>query len=510
MHFATDSYYHLFASAEAYDISGALSRANYTAVFLRWVQLSLGFNIVLDQRLVYIITMLFIAISITIVARLFIDKAKSKQPAVAVAINLSCVLIFVNPFVMEFLLFPECAIYVAAGSLCVAISVWLLNKKKLSSMLLSTLFLILALGAYQAYLGVYFAVASSMVWLDVSGQGSLSKTFNRFLANWLPVFFIGGIAALFQFAFMKVHAMFFAATNTYGTISLNLAGISENLGNLLRSQTHYFEWALGTALFVPFCIILVIALVILVVLLKRLSYQQWIMFFVFCAASYACVFAPHAVAAIQWVPFRSVFGFWAVIACFFLLPPLIVQEGRIRKNPAMPDSFDKSDSSESDGVGNDSEASNKGNRSRLFLPMLPVALSVTMLLAVFVVITDLAIDNCITVENDALIASEINARIIAYERESGIQVTTISNRGDEIPTRTYSGVRYTSYESNNKAIRVTWSLAEILNYYGDSQLVYETMDQAVFEQYFEGKNWDLLNLDEQLVFEGDHVYLCNF
>ena len=38
----------------------------------------------------------------------------------------------------------------------------------------------------------------------------------------------------------------------------------------------------------------------------------------------------------------------------------------------------------------------------------------------------------------------------------------------------------------------------------------ENISEETFEKYFEGKNWDVLNLSEQMIFEKDTVYLAGY
>lgn len=484
-HFASDSYFHMFAAAETYTGSTYLSRAGYTSAIIRWIQLSFGSNIVLDQNVTYIIAIICTAIAVTLLTRLFVQFMKRDTLPLALGVNFASAVVFINPYIVELMLFPECAIFVGAGNLLTALSVWFLAKKKLKSVLLSALFLILALGAYQAYLGIYFAASSFVMWLESREKTAIKP----FVMNWLLVFGIGIFAALFQVVFMKVYAVNFVPSNTYGTTNFSASNVTENIVMLVKSQPHFIGWMLGKKLVIPFCIMVGIMIILLIFTLRNAGLKNWLTFLFALATSYICVFAIHTIAEVYWVPLRSVFGIYAVMSCFLLLPSLLLCNGKNMES---------------------AENICRKNPKYICVSSVAAVLSAALFLTVSMVVTDLSTDNTITIQGDAQAAKEINTQIAEYEEETGVAVTTISIAFDESPSWNYPGVRYTPFESNSKALMTSWGLPNILVFYGGDYLEYEDMDAQIYKQYFEGKDWDSLNLDQQLVFIDSHVYLCHY
>jgi len=482
MHFSVDSYFHLTTNLESFLWADYLTRASYTAGLLRGAQLLFGFDIVLGQQIFYIIMILSSAGSITIIARIFIRRMQSDSLGNALAINLGCALVFINPFIMELMLFPECALFVAFGSLLTALSVSFFVKEQRAMKLLSVLMLILALGVYQAYLGIFFALASILVWLRAVELQSAKF----FLRNWLMVFGVALGAALFQVLFMQVYAHFLGQAYSYGTTTANPMSIAANIVSILIAQPHYFKWALGSSVLIPFCLLLCIMAIATYVTLMQQPLKLRLSFLLALVACYLCVFAIHTIAEVLWMPFRSVFGIWAVLSCFLLLPSLLLHKGWSgeKKGNATP-------------------------RARL-ATMTTIAATSLLFLAVTVVVSDLSTDNKITQTADAMVAREINARITAYEEETGIKVVSIANRLDTNPTYNYPGIRYLAYESNAKAINTGWSISNLINLFGEREIHLGSMDDSVYDRYFAGKDWDTLQLDEQLVFVDNRAYLCNY
>ena len=95
---------------------------------------------------------------------------------------------------------------------------------------------------------------------------------------------------------------------------------------LVLQQPRYFAWALGLELSIPFCLFLVILFVTVARSLRNTSRNHWVTFAIAFVASYLCVFSIHIIAVSFWVPFRSVFGLWAVLSCFLLMPPLLLRQ----------------------------------------------------------------------------------------------------------------------------------------------------------------------------------------
>ncbi|MCR5099883.1 MAG: hypothetical protein K6B41_00855 [Butyrivibrio sp.] len=111
---------------------------------------------------------------------------------------------------------------------------------------------------------------------------------------------------------------------------------------------------------------------------------------------------------------------------------------------------------------------------------------------------------------DITYAQEVMQEIHKYEEESGIKVKYIVSYVDTNYANSYENVYYKTDQINERTLGLTsYSLLEYVN--GEAtEFEKGEYDNAVYEEYFEGKNWDEFNPDEQLVFIGDTLHWIAF
>lgn len=100
----------------------------------------------------------------------------------------------------------------------------------------------------------------------------------------------------------------------------------------------------------------------------------------------------------------------------------------------------------------------------------------------------------------------IGQAINDYQNSTGTEITTISFYNDAMRTYpAYPGL-YSQGDLVVSAFYPDWSNITALNYYLNSNYVKgKPLDK--YEDYFASKDWDQLS-QEQLIFEGDTLYLC--
>ena len=103
-------------------------------------------------------------------------------------------------------------------------------------------------------------------------------------------------------------------------------------------------------------------------------------------------------------------------------------------------------------------------------------------------------------------AQNIIMRIKDYETENDTQITSIAFIPDKDPTLGYSGVKYTYKDMNARAFAVRWSRIHVLNYYSGRQFQEIEPPEEAVELFYE-KDWNYYKPEEQLVFDGDTVYI---
>jgi len=101
--------------------------------------------------------------------------------------------------------------------------------------------------------------------------------------------------------------------------------------------------------------------------------------------------------------------------------------------------------------------------------------------------------------------------MLKYEDETGNRVSQIAYRNDACAPHYYEEVEYTSYEINERVLsQATNSLIKVITRREFENL---EMTEEEFRRYFEeyeDKDWEYLDLSEQLVIDRDTAYWCLF
>ena len=127
----------------------------------------------------------------------------------------------------------------------------------------------------------------------------------------------------------------------------------------------------------------------------------------------------------------------------------------------------------------------------------------------------IAVNHYISNDRDEACAELVLDEINMYEENTGNTVKYIATCTDESFDRYYDNVYYTYGQINE---RVSGIVSYSLLIYKDKmqrntdEVRFEKapMKSGIYEKYFKGKNWDNLNLSQQMVIEGDTAYWCVF
>lgn len=107
---------------------------------------------------------------------------------------------------------------------------------------------------------------------------------------------------------------------------------------------------------------------------------------------------------------------------------------------------------------------------------------------------------------DRLNAVMVDEAISAYEDENGIKITKLAVCKDADAPDYYEGIGYHAHQINERVS--TQAPKSLIEFVTGRQLEKVLMDETLYEEYFSGRNWDIPNMSEQLVFVDDTVYWC--
>lgn len=99
---------------------------------------------------------------------------------------------------------------------------------------------------------------------------------------------------------------------------------------------------------------------------------------------------------------------------------------------------------------------------------------------------------------------QIQAEIKDYEEASGETVKYIGFVDDLYPAWVYP---FATREQIPNSYTVTWNRLDCLNYYTGQQYE-EIAPPDEIRLQFSGKNWEVFTSDEQILYDGDTVYIC--
>ena len=99
-------------------------------------------------------------------------------------------------------------------------------------------------------------------------------------------------------------------------------------------------------------------------------------------------------------------------------------------------------------------------------------------------------------------------KIEKYERDTGNEVVNLCVINDIDAPPYYDEVNYTSDQINERSIGIlSVSIMEVVTGRRFNKV---EMDEDVYKNYFEDKNWDYFDPEEQIVIVGDTAYWCVF
>ena len=110
---------------------------------------------------------------------------------------------------------------------------------------------------------------------------------------------------------------------------------------------------------------------------------------------------------------------------------------------------------------------------------------------------------------DENMAMTIKYKIEEYEKETGIIVNKVAYYRDANHRDFHYGWDKKLSSFGQRAFDNYYCIVEALNYYCNRKFERTSMDKEVYDKYFAGKDWNAYS-DEQIVFEGNIMYICTY
>ena len=420
---------------------------------------------VIHQQFFAVFWILSVAIAVCVINDAMVRAFKPDAMLMEFVILASTALSFINVFFMEFVLFPEIMGLNVFGVIALALAIWfaLRRKKFWIRWGISFVFLMIALGNYQSYLGIYetfVLMGTFFLWKDYRKEKYI---------NLLMVLLAGGGASFINVIFVKALVSSHILSDSGRGASLQLETILSNLRAILLYQKRFWLDADG---FLPAGVMPVFGILLLAVICRvvyKIAFSEKVEYILIILMSAALGFAPHIIESRILLTPRSNLAIWSVIAVIMISGTPFVQK-------------------------------------KLSGTVLTAAGALMLMLNVFVM-QDMAANNQMVNAADFVEANQICDEIRKYEADTGKTIIKLAVGYDTEPTVYQPFSRYKNSELGARILVTSYSGYRLIGYELGRSLEKINIPDEIYNSYFAGKNWNCMNLQEQMQLEGDTAYL---
>lgn len=462
-HYGFDDYSIIADLSELH--KNALNNGRFSLMVVYDFFIALGFNPVVNQTVMALLVVFVFSLSTTAITIRILELGEVRESGEKILINLGALILLLNVFVTEWFTFVLSYAQWALGILCAVYSAILMSYSSRVKKIFAIVLLALAINAYQT-MAVYFAVLIMIfIYLKQKDTFSIYKAIKETCVAALAAIIIMGLNIGFAHMIGKMGEE--TAASRYDNLSFS----AENIKKILNAQKNI--WIDGKNLlphgYMLLFLIIFVSLLLYTSRQYRINWQRVMYCFLIYSAAILVTFLPQVLEV--WMTPRS------LVSLFCLL-----------------------------------------SISIFFVTMWGKGFNATKKLCVFSALVFLAINfyyiqkiaismfqvNTLEKEHAKLIKYEIDK----YERESGIEVKYISFYRDKAPQYKYEGTFVCPGEDMfNKSYLIEWGDIYALNFYTGLSLSKEKPEED-YIKYFQDYNWDCLDLEEQLIFDGDRCHYC--
>ena len=417
-------------------------------------------NPILDSTIDCVVYIVFVAAIVLCLSYTIYSLINKKNALTYVIINLSVLISVLNVWFCDILSFPECVFITAIGVfLCFSALIVFIKIPNIKGYILSALLIILSTGVYQQFLFVFtiYIVAICSFYIVKNKETTLKQLFLRYIKPVVLIIMSGGL----YFAIGKI-AQLVLDVEPNSRVALSISSIIENCFYFAKNQHSYLKgrgFFYSELLTMCFLAVSFIWFVITIVDWKKnkntlKTISLWLSY----AAAYISAYAPGILSTSHAA--RAMFALFAVFS-LFVIGTLVVTDSKYVKAALC-------------------------------------AILCVVLVANTFVFVEREINQKKQNEVDRIWAEQIIENMEEYENE-------------------YEEIKqiYYCYDSTTDiavfaetAVYQRYSLEAMINYYSDRGFKAKEMSLEEKEKYFGNKEWTEINIEEQLIFVDDSLYLC--
>ena len=439
-------------------LNNFISGYRYFGAFLYKIIVALGYNPVVDSTADSVFYIIVAALAVTLLAKAFYNNLKDKDILSLFVVDLAVIVSVANVWLCDILSFPECVTITGVGLfLCVAAVCVIDKKQSLLRCLISVVLLVLSTAIYQQFISMFTVFAVALFGLKAYNKKDFKALINNYIKP-AAVVFVSGISYF-------VIGKFVLADSGLQENSRIALSLQQVVDNVVYFATHQHSYLKGRGFFSTELLTVLFLLIgllwfacVMVDWLKNRKHIRTL----FLLISYAVAYLGTDLCGILSLSHaaRAMFPLFSVFALFTM--------GILAFN-------------------------NKKIIKTAVLLIVVIALSMNMIKIV-------EREALLKQQNaeDFLWASQVVYEIEKYEKENGITITAIELCDDAKTSPGYG-----------ESIRnVSYARKAILTLSSGRDFSYKAMSDDKYKEYFKNKDWSVFDAQEQMIFEGDTLYLC--
>lgn len=466
-HYATDSYYAIM-NATSYG-RGNLALGRYGCELVYY--LARLCRVDYDRAFYLFVSIMIVSFALftAMISHHIIRVTQTTNAKKQWMIRGALILVLANSFAQEWFTFWECALQWAFSLLFLGLAIVQIGEKfTIKRWIASIVLLTLSLGFYQASVAIFLIVSCTIIYMI--HEGVLDK---NALVQSILVIIIGGISSVLNLISIKVFQFLGLTHQTVRTGEMTVDVILNNVKALAKSSGTVFLDNCGIFpryLFVVCMLVLLVYIVYRIMSLRQAVGSRIVYLFLMLVGAICSIYIPHLFTTSLFLAQRTLVGFWTIGTMIIL-----VSTSYARNN-------------------------SKGN-------VLICGIECVLLITHLFVIQSLTIEliNCNRIDEERSYA--IQQEIMNYQNETGNTIDMIGIMKDSDVSRRYKISKYEYGDTCVSAFCVDWSDINAINYYNKTTYQKIDVDEKIYKKYAEDKNWDSFNPNEQMIFDGNCLYI---
>ena len=458
-HFSIDSYGIVDNIHTHFD--ALISSYRYFGAFLFYLWTFFGHNPIINSLPDTIFYIILVALSNTAMTKFICSKLGGASKCSTLIINTSTIISFFNVWFCNYLNFSECIFFSAVSIFLCYLSLMIFFSNKLPRIIRLTIsgFLLICITAViQQYLIVFIVYSILLTSITIHNSDYKVKTtiwkyisLLLFIISCSVIYFLIGVIILNVFHFTP-----------NSRVALDFNVILNNLKYFAFNQHSYLK---GRGFFnteiLTVCYLVVIAIWIIsfVYYIKKHKFNAKAVFLLISyIAAYASSFGMGLISTSR--SHRTMFGLFSVFA-LFSIGSILLMNNKITKR------------------------------------ILCVVLLVVYGLSVFKTV-EMSINQYKGNTTEKVYANLYLSEINAYEKSTGNTVKNI-----EICTD-----KHCDTAKGESALTVKYAFEPLMKYISNRDFIVKKLTDNQIKKEFENKDWNEYNPNEQMIFNGDTLYLC--